>query len=245
MSQTRLFQSVANQIVAMIEDGGLQPGSKLPGERELAEKFGVSRVTVREAEVALQAQGRLAIKTGSGVFVCEKSTAGELPMVSAFELTEARSLFESEAAALAASSITAEALARLDVLVRAMDGHNPDLDPDVADQEFHLTIATSANNTAVLHTIKTLWRMRTEQPQIRSAHAAVCARDDSSRVEEHSAILEALKARDAAGARRAMRLHFNRLLEAMLDVTEETAMREVQRQASASRERFLVNARAE
>lgn len=241
MSQIRLFHTVAQQILQLIADEGYGPGAKLPGERELAERFGVSRVTVREAEVALQAQGRLTIKTGSGVFVSARPAGDELPAVSAFEVTEARSLFESEAAALAASVIKADALERLDYLVRAMDGSNPDLDPDAADREFHHVIAASANNTAILHTIETLWRMRTEQPQVRAVHAAVCEHDDSSRVEEHAAILDALKAHDPSGARRAMRSHFNRLLSAMLDASARTAMEELERQVAASRERFLIS----
>ena len=67
----RLFRSIADQILALIEEENLAPGARLPGERELAERFGVSRVTVREAEIALQANGKVAIKTGSGVFVAE------------------------------------------------------------------------------------------------------------------------------------------------------------------------------
>lgn len=241
MSQIRLFHTVAQQILQLIDDEGFGPGAKLPGERELAERFGVSRVTVREAEVALQAQGRLTIKTGSGVFVSNRPVGDELPTVSAFEVTEARSLFESEAAALAASVIKADALERLDYLVRAMDGSNPDLDPDAADREFHHVIAASANNAAILHTIETLWRMRTELPQVRAVHASVCEHDDSSRVEEHAAILDALKTHDPAGARRAMRTHFNRLLSAMLDASARTAMQELERQVAASRERFLIS----
>ncbi|MDY6923064.1 MAG: GntR family transcriptional regulator [Pseudomonadota bacterium] len=245
MSQTRLFHTVARQILQLIADEGFGPGAKLPGERELAERFGVSRVTVREAEVALQAQGLLTIKTGSGVFVSAPPKGDEIPTVSAFEVTEARSLFESEAAALAASVIKADALERLDYLVRAMDGSNPDIDPDAADREFHHVIAASANNTAILHTIETLWRMRTEQPQVRAVHAAVCEHDDSSRVAEHAAILDALKAHDPAGARRAMRFHFNRLLSAMLDASARTAMQELERQVAASRERFLISTLSE
>ncbi|MFC5388103.1 MULTISPECIES: FadR/GntR family transcriptional regulator [Brevundimonas] len=242
MSQKRLFHAVADQILQLIADEGFGPGAKLPGERELAERFGVSRVTVREAEVALQAQGKLAIKTGSGVFVCSTpQKADALPSVSPFEVTEARSLFESEAAALAASVITDEALARLDYLVEAMGGTNPELDPDAADREFHRLIAASANNAAVLHTIETLWRMRTEQPAVSAAHQAVCEIDDSSRVEEHAAILNALKARDPAAARRAMRTHFNRLLAAMLDASAASALQALERQMAASRERFLIS----
>ena len=102
-------------------------------------------------------------------------------------------------------------------------------------------IAASANNAAVLHTIETLWRMRTEVPSVSAAHQAVCEIDDSSRVDEHAAILNALKARDPAGARRAMRTHFNRLLAAMLDASAASALEALERQMAASRERFLIS----
>ena len=71
MSTNRLYHSVASRIIELIDSGAFPPGSRLPGERDLAEKFGVSRVAVREAEIALQAQGRLEIKVGSGAYVME------------------------------------------------------------------------------------------------------------------------------------------------------------------------------
>ena len=63
----RLFQTIADQITEAIRSREFLPGARLPGERELAERFGVSRVTIREAEIALQARGLVRIKTGSGV----------------------------------------------------------------------------------------------------------------------------------------------------------------------------------
>lgn len=53
MSANRLYQTIAAKLRKLIEDGEFPPGSRLPGERELAERFGVSRVTIREAEIAL------------------------------------------------------------------------------------------------------------------------------------------------------------------------------------------------
>jgi DNA-binding FadR family transcriptional regulator len=69
MTMDRRYQLVARQIIELIESGEFPTGSRLPGERELAERLGVSRVTIREAEIALEAQGYLAVKTGSGVYV--------------------------------------------------------------------------------------------------------------------------------------------------------------------------------
>lgn len=241
----RLFHGIAERIAALIEEGAFPPGSKLPGERELAERFGVSRVTVREAAVALQAAGRVDIRAGSGVYVKDPARGARdgLPEVSPFELTEARSLFESEAAALAASIISDADLERLERCVNAMARCDPDLDHEEADRQFHLIIASVSGNRAILHTIQSLWRMRTELEPVKQFHASVCKTDASTLVAEHAAVLEALKRRDPAAARTAMRGHFNRLLEAMLDAAEARALEDARRQASQSRERFLLTAR--
>jgi len=245
MSDKRLFHSVANQITALINKGIFPAGSRLPGERELAERFGVSRVTVREAEIALQAVGRIEIKMGSGVYVCEQQPTDHdsLPDVSAFELTEARSLFESEAAALAAPKISDETLDQLDqLLVQMADTSDPEA-ANEADRQFHQTIAEASNNRAVVYTIKNLWRMRNELPGVKASYESVCVGDADYRVKEHRMIFDALKAHDPAAARDAMRQHFYRLIEAMLDATEQREMEELQRRVSESRERFLMSSR--
>jgi DNA-binding FadR family transcriptional regulator len=81
--------------------------------------------------------------------------------------------------------------------------------------------------------------MREEIPDVKATYEAVCVHDAESRTAEHRAIFDALKARNPADARHAMREHFHRLLESMLEVTERRALEEVQQQASQSRERFL------
>jgi len=73
MSEQRLYHTVANKLLELMDSGVFPPGSRLPGERELAKRFGVSRVSIREAEIALQAQGRVEIKVGSGVYVLDRS----------------------------------------------------------------------------------------------------------------------------------------------------------------------------
>lgn len=247
MTDKRLYHSVADKITQRIHDGSYPPGSRLPGERELAAEFGVSRVTIREAEIALQALGQIRIKTGSGVYVLDKSeheTEG-LPNVSAFELTEARSLFESEAAALAAREISDETLARLAELIEAMSSDDPqdEAASQQADREFHLTIAAASNNAAVQYIIETLWKMRTELPAVREVHAAVCAEEEAAqRGAEHADILNALRNHDPLAARSAMQNHFSRLLTSMIDVTEEQALEELRQKTSESRRRYLNDA---
>ncbi|PTQ08281.1 GntR family transcriptional regulator [Sphingomonas oleivorans] len=247
MADRRLFQDIAERIVSLINEGVFPPGSRLPGERELAERFGVSRVTIREAEIALQATGKIRIKTGAGVYVSEQAGSAEeqLPAVSAFELTEARSLFESEAAALAAPIISEEALGRLDHLLDQMasDGAGDDDRSTEADRDFHMAIASASGNRAIIHVIKMLWRLRMELPEVRNTHAAVCEHDGGARFDEHRQIVEALRSRDSQAARLAMRQHFNRLLQAMLDATEEREIRELRRKSAESRARFLMSAK--
>jgi DNA-binding FadR family transcriptional regulator len=243
MAGRRLFQDIADQIVALIEEGVFPPGTRLPGERELAERFNVSRVTIREAEIALQATGRIRIKTGSGVYVADDQGDDNLPTVSAFELTEARSLFESEAAALAAPIISDDNVALLrELLVEMANDGNDDERITEIDRDFHLTIASASGNKAIIHVVKTLWRLRTELPEVRDTHASICHHDGSTRQREHAAIVDALAGHDSSGARLAMRQHFNRLLEVMLDATEQRAIEEIQSRAAASRARFLRSA---
>lgn len=244
MVEKRLFHSVAEQISELIKDGVFPTGTRLPGERELAERFGVSRVTIREAEIALQAIGRIEIKTGSGVYVCEEQPGNDsqLPVVSAFELTEARSLFESEAAALAARNITDEQLLRLAELIKRMASPDEAISTD-ADQQFHILIAKASGNAAIVYTIESLWRMREELPDVKATYESVCETDAAYRAKEHQEICDALLARNPDAARSAMREHFNRLIEAMLDATEKRALAEVQRRASESRQRFLAPAK--
>lgn len=234
------------EIRGLILDGTWPAGTRLPGERELSERFEVSRVTIREAEIALQATGWIHIRTGAGAYVQAKlpGDSGILPQVSAFELTEARSLFEAEAAALAAPTISAETLEKLEELLAAMaDDAASEEEISAIDREFHMTIAAASNNKAIIHVIESLWRMRMELPEVKKSHSMVCRKDGSARQAEHADVVDALRKRDASGARLAMRRHFNRLLESMLDETEERALDELRRQSAESRERYLLSAK--
>lgn len=242
MAEQRLYQKVANNILEMITSGAYPPGTRLPGERELAERFSVSRVVIREAEISLEALGHVEIKVGSGVYVREPSqtSSGRLPKVSAFELTQTRLLFESESAALAATEITEEQIEELERTIAIMEDTPQDSpESDEADRVFHLTIAKASGNTANYYIMENLWRMRVELPEVKEMYAAVCVEDSYSRVDEHEAILNALKDRNPDLARKAMRAHFSRLIENLLIATEQHAIEEARRRANANREKYL------
>lgn len=248
MAEKRLYHSVAERIKELVQQGAYPPGSRLPGERDLAEELGVSRVTIREAQIALEAVGMLDIRVGSGVYVVRKSNddVNALPDVGAFELTEARSAIESEAAALAATVITDEELDLLDEIVDRMGSES---DPDSpleadADKEFHLTIAGATQNKAMLETIVRLWRIRTEKPEVRRAYDSICEMNPQKRLKEHRDIAIALRKRDPERARKAMRKHFKCIIEAMLSAMESQAIEEARRRTQESRDRFLNGASA-
>lgn len=246
MTDNRLYHKVANQIIELIDSGAFPPGSRLPAERDLAEQFGVSRVSVREAAIALQAQGRIEIRPGSGAYVQDGSQliGRGIPKAGPFELTEARSLFEAEAAALAAPMISDETLEQLEVFIRAMSDENNEsgISHEEADRLFHLTIAQATNNSAIIYTIESMWKMRTEAAKLQKVYKDVCDKGSEKREREHRDILEALQARDPSRARLAMRAHFTRMIEELLKESEEEAYREVKRQASESRSRYLMTA---
>lgn len=243
MAGKRLYHSVAERIKALVQQGVYPPGSRLPGERDLAEELGVSRVTVREAQIALEAVGMLDIRVGSGVYVLRRSVESEhaLPDVGAFELTEARSAIESEAAALAAAAITDEELQKLGEIVDRMaaetDPHSP-LHAD-ADRDFHMAIARATKNNSMLETVKRLWRIRNENPEVKKAYDSICGLNPERRLKEHRDVAAALAKRDPDRARKAMRVHFKCIIEAMLSATEAQAIEEARRRTQETRERFL------
>lgn len=243
MNGKRLYYTVANQIRGLIEKGSFPPGSRLPGERDLAEKFGVSRMTVREAEIALEAVGLLDIRIGSGVYVKRPPASAHhaVPAIGACELTEARAAIESEAAALAATAITDEELMTLNDIVDRMEEEASGFDrfDSDSDRDFHIQIAKASRNNAMFETIKLLWKYRLEIPEIRAAHVSIRELYPQKRLKEHREILIALQRRDKQMAREAMRSHFQHIIESLLEAAEARAIEDVRRRTKENRARFL------
>lgn len=237
----RLYQDLARTLIAELDAGKYPVGSRLPAERELAAQFDVSRPTVREAIIALEVQGLVEVRIGSGAYVLRLPGKGDVPgfNITAFELTEARLLFEGEAAALAAAQITDEELAEIEALVREIARENQDpKGTDKADHAFHLAIARATRNNAVLETIENLWNLRYNSPEAALLHEKARTAEIKPVVDEHSAVLKALRDRDPAAARAAMRAHLSAVLDSLLFATEERAVEEARRAVQAKRARY-------
>ena len=237
----RLYQDLARALIEEISSGRYPVGSRLPAERELAARFEVSRPTVREAIIALEVQNLVEVRIGSGAYVKRLPGDEDRPGfdVTAFELTEARLLFESEAAALAATQITKAELQEIEALVQQIAIENQDPNgTEKADREFHLAIAKATRNTAIYEAIEHLWDLRSASPEAALLHEKARSANIKPVVDEHTAVLQALRARDANAARSAMRSHLAQVIESLLFATEERAIEEARRTAQAKRARY-------
>lgn len=237
----RLYQDLARDLLDELAAGIHPIGARLPAERELAVKYNVSRPTVREAIIALEVQGLVEVRVGSGAFVRRLPGQEDAPgfNVSAFELTEARLMFEGEAAALAATQITDEEVAEIERLVEeiALENNDP-RGTEKADRAFHLAIAKATRNDAIRDAIERLWELRAASPEAALLHEKARTANVKPVVEEHTAILNGLRARDPAVARAAMRNHLTHVIESLLFATEERQIEEARRAARAKRERY-------
>lgn len=237
----RLYQQLARKLIAQLASGKYAMGARLPAERDLALQYNVSRPTAREAIIALEVQGLIEVRIGSGAYVVRlPGQAGDPGFhVSGFELTEARLLIEGEAAALAATHITDEELDELDRLVDAIATENlRDEGSEEADREFHLLIARATRNAAMVHTIERLWDMRASSPETAILLAKARAAKVKPVVKEHRAIASALRSRKPARARTAMRAHLAAVIDHLLFALEEAAVAEARSTVQSTRQRF-------
>ncbi len=211
----RLYRQIAEQIRSLIRSGEFAPGARLPPERDLARELGVSRPSVREALIALEVEGLVEVRIGSGIYVLaapdeSPPAAAEEPAAGPFELLRARYVIESECAALAAKSASKTQIAAIEEALEAMlaqiKGDAPPLD---ADRIFHLRIAEATGNGALVAVVKMLWDERTGPLFQQLEHHYETADVWTRAVAEHRAVVKAIAAHDAAGARRAMQRHLN------------------------------------
>ncbi len=209
----RLYRQIADQIAALIRRGEYRPGARLPPERDLAKKLGVSRPSVREALIALEVEGFVEVRIGSGVYVTDSrrmsSRRPALPPDSGpFELIDARRFVESECAALAARHATAAQIRQLRAALASMNrDHRKHVVPLDGDHLFHLRIAEASGNSALALMVRTLWAQRTGPLFLRLEHHFDTPALWTAAIEEHQAVLDAIEAHDPAAARSAMRRH--------------------------------------
>lgn len=207
--------AVAKRLLEIFTRGDIEPGTRLPPERQLATTLGVGRSAVREALAALEILGIVEVRPGSGTYL-RGATSELLPQTLSWglmigaprtvELIEVRGALEIYAARLAATRISDEALGRLGRHVDDMRANVDDLAAFVeADLQFHAELARSIDNTVLLDllsSIRSLLRVwvdrAVQQPE--EAKAAIT---------EHAAVYAAIATRDPDAAASAMAIHMN------------------------------------
>ncbi|MDO6427579.1 FadR/GntR family transcriptional regulator [Thalassotalea sp. 1_MG-2023] len=242
MAAKRLFWSIVELIEASINSGNFPVGSRLPPERELAQRFNVSRPTIREAIIALEVRGRVEVKTSSGVYVlASQQSANLLKNINAFEVTQARALVEGEVAALAAASINEQELEDLNQTLIDMEKGK---DMEAADRAFHKIIANATRNEAMKSLVESLWNLRASSKEIIEDYDSVCSKDSAKTIAEHRAIYNALKSADADKSRTAMHEHFHRLINTLFDAEETRALEKIKRESSEKRDMYSIKRQA-
>jgi GntR family transcriptional repressor for pyruvate dehydrogenase complex len=218
-----LWEQVAEQLLAMLREKQLGPGDRLPPERELAAMMQVSRPSLREALRALSMMNVLEVKQGAGTFVTSLETellvehlgfVLSLDDSSLIELFEARKIVEIGIVGLAAQRITGEELAELEAgLERSQEVQHRPLEFLRADEQLHKIITKAARNPIMSRVIDSISRLllvsRSRTVEIPGVRART--------VEDHRAIVAALKRRDPEAAREAMLQHLNHVERGLLD----------------------------
>ncbi|MDB5732017.1 MAG: transcriptional regulator, GntR family [Variovorax sp.] len=210
----RLYRQIAEQLRTLIAKGEFATGARLPAERDLARQLGVSRPSVREALIALEVEGRVEVRTGSGIYVLDRARRGstvELTDWGPLELIRARRVIEGETAALAA--VQGKRIDR-DAIARAIDDMKALADravvPLEADRAFHIAIVQAGGNSVLIETVQGFLDSRLGPLFQRLGGHFETAKAWRSAIAEHEAIYDAIAARDAQAARAAMHEHMDK-----------------------------------
>jgi DNA-binding FadR family transcriptional regulator len=210
----RLYRQIADQITALIEKGEYAVGARLPPERDLARQLGVSRPSVREALIALEVEGYVDVRVGSGVYVRGSNAPHAQPLAAdsgPFELIRARWLIEGECAALAAKNATrAQVRAMQEALEAMARERDRGTMPLSSDRLFHMRIAEASGNSALALVVRTLWDQRTGPLFLRLEHHFDTPELWTVAIREHREVMNAIARKDARAARAAMRRHMDR-----------------------------------
>ena len=236
----RLYRKIFDEIATLINIGDYPAGKKLPTERDLAEHFNVSRPTIREAIIALDAIGKVMIKPGSGVYVLEQTIDNKFQAnnISPFEVIEARVLLEGEAAALAAKMITeTEVLLLKDAFNKLSNAQTPE-QSNIADKNFHSIIANATHNSVISRQIHLLWELQENIEHIKEAHQSVCKNQDANHNNDHQEIMLAIIRHDSNKAKQAMHKHFSSVLESMHAALEQEALNAAKAKGALMRKRY-------
>ena len=217
----RLSDEVASRVRALIDEKNLEAGMKLPAERQLAVQLGISRNSLREALAKLVSEGVLISRRGGGTFVrwqheawSEQNIVQPLKTLLAddpdysFDILEARHGIEASTAWHAAMRATAADKEKIRLCFEATQSEDPDL-ASQADVRFHLAIAEASHNVVLLQTMRGFFDVLQSSVKQSRQRMYLVPPVFSQLTAQHQAVLDAIVAGDADGARKAMMAHLS------------------------------------
>jgi DNA-binding FadR family transcriptional regulator len=214
----RLYRQIAEQLRGLMTTGEFSPGSRLPAERDLGKQLGVSRPSGREALIALEVEGWVEVRTGSGVYVLERAgvsaAAGTKVPPSEWgplELIRARRVIEGEIASLAAVQAKRKHIQAIRDAIELMEEDTErGIAPLAGDRAFHTAIAQACDNVVLLETVQTFWDARRGPLFERLGDYFESVPSWRMAIAEHEAVFEAIRAHDPQAARAAMQQHMDK-----------------------------------
>ncbi len=225
----RLYRQIADQLRQLIKRGEYEVGTRLPAERDLAARLGVSRPSVREALIALEVEGLVEVRPGSGIHVIARDPAPsarrlEPNAFGPFEIIRARQLIECELAALAALHASKAQVSGLrEALVLMEDELTAGAMPINGDRLFHVRVAEIAENGPLLRTVTELYDQRNNPLFEQMGHHFENDKSWRKAIVEHRAVIAAISAKKPDAARAAMHLHLERSQERFADTWPQAA----------------------
>ncbi|SFT82040.1 transcriptional regulator, GntR family [Kosakonia arachidis] len=230
--EKKQYQEIGEDLREQIIQGHYPVGSRLPPERNIAEKYGVSRTIVREALLMLELQGTVDIRQGSGVYVMRIPQAHENEEerflssdVGPFEILQARQLLESNIAAFAATMATR---ADVDNLRRILEQeqHAIALNDTTQDNSkmFHLVLAGASQNQMLLATVESIWHQMDSSPLWQQFNVHIASRPYRLKwLGDRQTLLAAVRRRDVMGAWQSMWQHLENVKKSLLELSDEDA----------------------
>ena len=242
----KLSHAVVRQIEVLILRGILHPGERLPSERDLAERLGVSRPSLREAVALLQKAGLLVAKANSGVFVADVLGSAFSPALvklfgdhdeAVFDYLDFRRDLEGLAAERAARLGSDTDLAVVDeVFTRMETAHakrNP-TDEAKIDADFHMAIIEASHNVVMLHMMRSMYELLRQGVFYNRRIMFLQRTTRSALLDQHRAINNALQSRDGEAARQAVEAHIGYVRAALMDQRKADRNEAIARQRLAS-----------
>lgn len=206
----RQYRLVADQILTLAIAQGLGPGARLPSERDLADQLGVSRPSLREALIALEVEGHVEIRMGSGIYLGLRASnnGADLDGDGPLEILQARCIIESAIAEEAARNVSADLIARLDQNLAEQGAAVHDTPLAIRlDGDFHIAVASGTGNAVLGNLTENIYAQRLSSLFAQFSNHFEGPRTWRLALAEHGAIRDAIAEADPAAARQAMRHH--------------------------------------